>query len=130
KADVGLGNVDNTPDLNKPISIAAQSALDNKVDKSTTITGGGGIIIGGSLSSGAVNISINETYLNNKYLRNDIDDNNNGHTLTLGKLVTPNAEIENLNLATLAAGSNSDEILVVDSTGTVKKRNPASDVSI
>jgi hypothetical protein len=35
---VGLGNVDNTTDLNKPISIAAQTALDAKVPTSRTIT--------------------------------------------------------------------------------------------
>jgi len=34
KEDVGLGNVDNTSDADKPISIATQIALDNKVDKS------------------------------------------------------------------------------------------------
>ena len=34
KAQVGLGNVDNTSDLNKPISTATQTALNNKVDKS------------------------------------------------------------------------------------------------
>jgi hypothetical protein len=33
KNDVGLGNVDNTSDLNKPISTATQTALDLKVDK-------------------------------------------------------------------------------------------------
>lgn len=33
KAEVGLGNVDNTSDLNKPISTATQTALDGKVDK-------------------------------------------------------------------------------------------------
>ena len=33
KEDVGLGNVDNTSDLNKPISSATQAALDGKVDK-------------------------------------------------------------------------------------------------
>lgn len=33
KANIGLGNVDNTSDLNKPISTATQSALDGKVDK-------------------------------------------------------------------------------------------------
>lgn len=33
KSQVGLGNVDNTSDLNKPISTATQSALDGKVDK-------------------------------------------------------------------------------------------------
>ena len=32
KSDVGLGNVDNTSDLNKPISTATQSALANKAD--------------------------------------------------------------------------------------------------
>lgn len=33
KANVGLGNVDNTSDLNKPISTATQAALDLKEDK-------------------------------------------------------------------------------------------------
>ena len=36
KAQVGLGNVDNTSDLSKPISTATQTALDNKVSKVTT----------------------------------------------------------------------------------------------
>ena len=35
KVDVGLNNVDNTSDLNKPISTATQTALDSKVDKAT-----------------------------------------------------------------------------------------------
>lgn len=35
KSDVGLGNVDNTSDLNKPISTATQNALNGKVDKET-----------------------------------------------------------------------------------------------
>ena len=34
KAQVGLSEVDNTSDLNKPISIATQSALDNKIETS------------------------------------------------------------------------------------------------
>lgn len=33
KGDVGLGNVDNTSDANKPVSTAQQTALDGKVDK-------------------------------------------------------------------------------------------------
>ncbi len=32
KADVGLGNADNTSDVNKPVSTATQSALDGKLD--------------------------------------------------------------------------------------------------
>lgn len=44
KSDVGLGNVDNTSDANKPISIAMQAALDGKADASDvdgvkTVTG-------------------------------------------------------------------------------------------
>lgn len=36
KAQVGLGNADNTSDLDKPVSTAQQTALDGKVDKLTT----------------------------------------------------------------------------------------------
>ena len=36
--DVGLGNVDNTSDLLKPISDAVQTALDGKVDNSRVLT--------------------------------------------------------------------------------------------
>lgn len=39
KGDVGLGNVDNTSDANKPISTATQTALDGKVDENASITG-------------------------------------------------------------------------------------------
>lgn len=39
KAQVGLGNVDNTSDTNKPISTATQTALNSKVDKTTTVNG-------------------------------------------------------------------------------------------
>ena len=35
---IGLGNVDNTTDANKPISTATQNALDAKADKATTYT--------------------------------------------------------------------------------------------
>lgn len=40
KVNIGLGNVDNTSDANKPISTAQQAALNNKVSKSgDTMTG-------------------------------------------------------------------------------------------
>lgn len=38
KAQVGLGNVDNTSDADKPISTATQTALDGKVDNSRVLT--------------------------------------------------------------------------------------------
>lgn len=40
KGDVGLGNVDNTSDINKPISTATQNALNSKVTNGTTVTFG------------------------------------------------------------------------------------------
>ena len=39
KTDIGLSNVDNTSDANKPISTATQTALDGKVDENAAITG-------------------------------------------------------------------------------------------
>ena len=37
KTDVGLGNVDNVPDVDKPVSTATQAALDLKANKSTIV---------------------------------------------------------------------------------------------
>lgn len=51
KGDVGLGNVDNTSDANKPVSTATQSALDLKANSSVTISAGAGLIGGGDLSA-------------------------------------------------------------------------------
>lgn len=41
KADVGLGNVDNTADADKPVSTAQQTALDGKLDDSQKGVAGG-----------------------------------------------------------------------------------------
>ena len=38
KAQIGLGNVDNTSDANKPVSTATQAELDKKVDNSQVLT--------------------------------------------------------------------------------------------
>ena len=51
KADVGLGNVDNTSDANKPISTATQTALNAKVDTSRTLSTSGLATGGGDLSA-------------------------------------------------------------------------------
>ena len=48
KEQVGLGNVDNTSDANKPISKATQTALNEKVDKVTEGTEGNIVIFGNS----------------------------------------------------------------------------------
>jgi len=53
KSDVGLGNVDNTSDVNKPISTATQTALDAKqasLTLTTTGTSGASTLIGDTLN--------------------------------------------------------------------------------
>lgn len=56
KSDVGLGNVDNTSDANKPVSTAQQTALDGKVDKATDY----GVITKQDVTNG-YNLSIRKT---------------------------------------------------------------------
>lgn len=45
KGDVGLSNVDNTSDLNKPVSTAQQTALDAKAPKADPVFTGGSITL-------------------------------------------------------------------------------------
>ena len=54
KADVGLGNVDNTSDANKPISTATQTALNGK---QATITGGASTITTSNLTANRALVS-------------------------------------------------------------------------
>jgi len=51
KSAVGLGNVDNTSDANKPVSAATQTALNAKANASITITADTGLTGGGDLSA-------------------------------------------------------------------------------
>lgn len=67
KADVGLGNVDNTSDANKPISNATQTALNNKIaissisnaNGSASVTADGNSMV--SVISDSLNIIGNDT---------------------------------------------------------------------
>jgi hypothetical protein len=53
-ADVGLGNVDNTSDADKPVSTATANALAGKVDKGTVVGFGSGTTLPGSAPDGTV----------------------------------------------------------------------------
>src|SRR3546814_18677951 len=53
KGDVGLGNVDNTSDANKPVSSAQQTALDLKINKSI-LTAADDVLVGSGASTHAV----------------------------------------------------------------------------
>ncbi|KXP11678.1 hypothetical protein AXK57_21585 [Tsukamurella pulmonis] len=51
KQDIGLGNVDNTSDANKPVSSATQAALDAKASSARKIIAGTGLTGGGDLTA-------------------------------------------------------------------------------
>lgn len=51
KGDVGLGNVDNTSDLAKPISTLTQTALNAKANSAITVSAGTGLTGGGNLTA-------------------------------------------------------------------------------
>lgn len=57
KSDVGLANVDNTSDLNKPISTATQTALDLKVDDSQLATAATADSVAQRTSDGSLNVN-------------------------------------------------------------------------
>ena len=70
-AQIGLGNVDNTSDLDKPISTAVQKAIDNKADKTVATTSADGLM---SAEDKSKLDSVDDTYaLKSKYGDTTID---------------------------------------------------------
>ncbi len=70
KADVGLGNVDNTSDTNKPISNATQAALNGKV--SSIVAKDASIVVDSStVTQPKIGAQISATVNNNLKLNND-----------------------------------------------------------
>lgn len=51
KNDIGLNNVDNTADVDKPVSNAQQTIFNTKTDKTTQVIAGNGLTGGGTLES-------------------------------------------------------------------------------
>ncbi len=80
KADIGLGNVDNTSDLDKPISTSMQQALNGKADTATTLAGYG---ITDAYTKTAVDNLLTD------YMKMPIQDNSGFHnSLYRGKDIT------------------------------------------
>lgn len=66
KGDIGLSNVDNTTDLNKPVSTAVQTALDKKVD-TTTLTTYQAAVSQSFQARALVSETYNRDYLDNQF---------------------------------------------------------------
>ena len=119
KADVGLGNVDNTSDEAKPISTATQAALDEKVNTTTTVNGKA---LTANISLGAADVGVNETNfpgLNKTGTVTSVAVKMNGSvkgtvtssgTIDLGTVITAHQDIsgkqDNLSAAQLAAANS------------------------
>lgn len=73
KSAVGLANVDNTSDANKPVSSATQTALNAKAATATTVTGATSLTGGGDLSANRTLSLVNDAASpgNNKYYGTD-----------------------------------------------------------
>ena len=74
RADIGLGNVDNTSDANKPVSTAQQQALNNKANKSDvyTKTETDGLLNDKANKSDVYTKAETDTSLNNKANKSDV----------------------------------------------------------
>jgi hypothetical protein len=95
KSSVGLANVDNTADADKPVSTATQTALDLKAPKSTptftgTVTASNDLVVDG-------NLTVNGTTFNASSTSIVIEDNmvqlahqNSGNAVDLGLVVAYN----------------------------------------
>lgn len=92
KGDIGLGNVDNTSDANKPISTATQTALDAKANSSVTISAGSGLDGGGSLASSRT-IALNSTSIASLAKADSSVQTVNGVSPTGGNVNVPADEI-------------------------------------
>ena len=68
KAQIGLGNVDNTSDLDKPISTATQEAIDGKQDK---ILAGDNISISGNIISAIVPTKTSQLTNDSNFITNN-----------------------------------------------------------
>ena len=106
KAAVGLSNVDNTSDANKPVSTAAQTALDGKANLNLGNTTNTGIVI-----DRTVTLAADTTYTGPVMLTGTAQFNLNGHTLTFsGGIIAPLRQIFTgtgyLTGVTIASGTN------------------------
>ena len=90
KADVGLGSVDNTTDLLKPVSTAAQTALDGKIDDAQVLT----------------NVPINAVFTDTVYNSTAIDAAVALNTAKVGITVTQASDIVANNAKLTASTAN------------------------
>jgi hypothetical protein len=129
-SDVGLGNVDNTSDMNKPISTATQNALN---DKQNTLSGTGFVKVSGTtvsydnstyaLDNSVVKLTGTQTVAGNKTFSNNI--NIGGNLTVTGTTTVNNVEMINTSNGVVFEGATADEYET-----TLKAIDPTADREI
>lgn len=121
KADIGLGNVNNTSDLNKPISTATQTALDAKADASALAT------LTSEFETLETNVSTLETDLGDlgdvvNQNTSDIAKKLEGANLIAGDniTITPDADNKNYTISSTGGSSYTLPPATTDTLGGVK----------
>ena len=121
KADIGLGNVNNTSDLNKPISTATQTALDAKADASALAT------LTSEFETLETNVSTLETDLGDlgdvvNQNTSDIAKKLEGSNLIAGDniTITPDADNKNYTISSTGGSSYTLPPATTDTLGGVK----------
>jgi hypothetical protein len=141
KTDIGLSNVDNTSDANKPVSTATQTALDGKVDENAAITGAtktkitydakGLVTAGADATTADIAASTNKNYVTdaqatvigntsgtnsgNQTLANTSDATS--HTVTLSSTGGSVQLVEGSGITLTTTGTTADGIITIASTG-------------
>lgn len=103
KTDIGLGNIDNTSDLDKPISTAVGNALNTKVDK---VTGKG-------LTSNDLTDNLKSNYdsaVSNSHSHNNFSDLNNISGINTGDETTDSIKSK-LGITILSGNNTGDQDL-------------------
>lgn len=113
KGDIGLGNVDNTSDANKPVSSAAQSALDLKANSSISVSSGAGLTGGGNLTVNRT-ISLSSTSIASLSRADSSVQTVNGISPTSGNVNIPSNEVrlQNSRASAITATFTSNDLFV------------------
>jgi hypothetical protein len=115
KTAVGLGNVDNTSDANKPVSSATTTALNTKANNTVTVTGATSLTGGGNLTANRTISLVNDSATpgNTQYYGTD-------GTGTKGFFPVPAATIANGSITPAKLNSDTPangEVLSYNGTG-------------
>jgi hypothetical protein len=110
KSMVGLGNVDNTSDANKPISTATQTALDLKLDSSTASTTYATIAsptFSGTPLAPTASLGTNTTQIaTTAFVKSEVNDNNlNGYIPSTSTSITLSSSTHNFKILEVTASS-------------------------